>query len=192
MTRTEKKQLAQLARQVAAGTIPIDHLEAVALECDDGSLLHEQLMSHIDDLAEHPAEFRTGRFRGRKRLDEERRQLLARFSLFLYTDSEYKWPRYDGPAFNRYDPLFLLLTATLVSCGLITAFILPWVSAGTFMLAALTYFYSRQVLTNEIQKYFDHQNSIGNYSIWPFRDDDDYNLVLTNPPLLNGNTKIGG
>lgn len=186
MTPIQKRNLAQLFRQVAAGTISLDQLEDVAVACDDGSLLHKQIMSQIDDLAEHPAEFRTGRFRGRKRLDSDRRQLLARFALFLYTNADYKWPVYDGPNYFRFEPLFLILTAILASVGMLGAMISPLVSVIPFAAAIATYFLSRHVLAGQIQKYFDCQNSIGNYAIWPFRYDDDYALALKEPPLLNG------
>ena len=92
MDSFEKRHLAQLVRQVAAGTVAIDDLEDAAIQYDDGSLFHELLMAEIYDLAEYPAEFWTGRFRGRRRLDGVRRKSLARLSLFLYSESKYKWP----------------------------------------------------------------------------------------------------
>lgn len=52
MNALQRRHLAQLFRQVAAGTIAIDDLEEAAIRYDDGSLFHELLMAEIYDLAE--------------------------------------------------------------------------------------------------------------------------------------------
>ena len=191
MNAAQKRQLAQLVRQVVAGTIAIDDLEDAAIQYDDGSLFHELLMSEIYDLAEHPAEFCSGRFRGRKRLDARRRKSLARLSLFLYANSEYKWPPFSGSPINAYDPLLLIVTAIFASCGLFVVAIFPLISLMFFALAIETFVFSRRLLQSACEKWIDHHNSIGNFDLWPFRYDDDYNTALANPVLLNGSVEIG-
>ena len=187
MDTAEKRHLAQLVRQVAAGTIAIDDLEGKAIEYDDGSLFHELLMSEVYDLAEQPAEFCTGRFRGRKRLNDQRRKSLARLSLFLYSDSEYKWPPFSGSPNNSYDPLLLIITALLASCGLFVIAISPLISAMFFALAFSVFWFSRRLSESACQEWVNHHNTIGEYDLWPFRFNDDYNQALANPVLLRGN-----
>lgn len=108
-SRSPRHCYAELLRHFSAGIVSVEEFEKVSDEilerdCDkkDWSVLWQAFMYawvQYDD-------FRTERLRGEWLLTGERRCVMARMLLFLYTDLAYEWPAQWG----RWDAFLNIIT----------------------------------------------------------------------------------
>lgn len=97
-----------------------------------------------------------------KDLDEDALKIIARCILFLRSDKEYEWPYFD-----TRNPLLKFS---------LKDFALTILSLGQ---------HYRSKRKEQLLSYTEWQK-VGNYNVWPFFSQKDYEDQLTRQPFLNG------
>lgn len=105
---------------------------------------------------------RNHKLTGRNKLDEKGLKVIRRCILFLHSDREYEWPY-----FETCNPLFKFSLAELI---------LAILSLGQYYRDKRK---EQHVAFEEFQK-------LGNFDIWPFFKQEDYEDQLKCPPFLIG------
>jgi len=105
---------------------------------------------------------RNHKLNGRDKLSEEALRIIARCILFLQTDIEYKWPY-----FNTHSVLFEFSLAEMI---------LSILSLGQ-------YYRDKK---KEKKQAFKEFKKLGNFNLWPFLEQADYDEQLKHQPFLVG------
>lgn len=166
-----RKRLAFHLRQLIVGITTNDDFEnAVTEEITVGWLpeqYHKSKIAKTDDSIILPiveqcwtlySDLENHKLEGKYKLSLEQEKVLARCILFLQTDIEYKWPYFNIKAqYSLLDYLIILLTLGL-------------------------YHPSRK---KQMLSYIEWQKH-GDFEVWPFFSQNEYEAQLKNQPFLNG------
>ena len=154
--RAARDQMAELVRHLATDRISEKEFD--------------NALERIDSVGYDPAI--EAIFEETCRIDRVKRRDIARCILFLYSDSEYKWPGYGDP--NPY--LILAGVASAIAIGTM----LHEAKMGfhiVFGLAAVS------AIADAVQK---RRQSNGDTKAWPFLHQADLDQAVKHPRLLSG------
>ena len=150
-----------ISETVSFGWLPEQYYRSEKAKNDDPVIIPmlELSWGMYSDLKNH-------KLTGADKLPDESLKIIARLILFLQSDREYEWPRFE---FNN--PLLKF-------------------SFKDFLLSILTFgkFYRDKKRQQEIA--FNHFKSLGDYDYWPFFKYKDYVQQLNIPPFLTGKERI--
>lgn len=173
--RSSRNELAQLLRQVAAGTITprqfADEFESWGLDSDDKAITNIALGG--PGVIEIPRSRWTRRLRGQDRLSEEVRQRIAIAVLFLYSDYEYEWPE-DESSVMGGDCLLMAAFLLLLVLGMFATIfwqlgqVSPWVAAICFALTVYVFYFSNVRVEKARARWLDSCQQLGDLEAWPF------------------------
>jgi len=168
-----RRKLALHLRHLSVGLISNDDFEDNLMDDVTNGWLPEQYYkskeAKFDDKIIQPMlelcwglydDTRNHRLRGSDKLPEQSLKVIARCILFLRGDKEYEWPYFD-----TNNPLFKFSLGEVI---------LTILSLGQ---------YYRDVKKHQ-EKAFEEFQKLGNFEIWPFITQNDYNEQLKLPPFL--------
>ena len=170
--RERRKKLAFHLRHLSVGLISNDDFEGNIMDDVTKGWLPEQYYrakeAKFDDPIIRPMlelcwglydDTRNHKLKGSGKLSDEGLKIIARCILFLHSDQEYKWPYFD----------------TLLK------FSFKEVVISIFTLGQ----YCRYKRKKQHQSYLEFQK-LGNFDVWPFMTQNDYQTQLTKQPFFNG------
>jgi hypothetical protein len=169
-----RKKLALHLRHLSVGQISNDEFESNVMDDVSHDWLPEQYYrakeSKNDDKIIQPMlelcwglydDTRNHKLKGTDKLSEESLKIIARCILFLQTDKEYEWPYFDTA-----NPFFKFSLAEIVKC----------------ILTFGKYFKDKR---REQELAYVEFQKLGNFDIWPFLYQKDYEEKLKNPTFLS-------
>jgi hypothetical protein len=186
--RAARNWSAELIRHVASGQMSISRFLDVA-----GTLADKTEDKAIGVVWEAVDGFYDDLFRPRPRLTPDERRRLTIMALFLYSDREYEWPRF--PAFegrwNDYALTWCCALLIIIGCfmlvgafaGFLACAIGAAISGGS---AWLVYKYSKTQAKRFLTQWEEEMREIGDYDVWPFIRQPDFDHARRHPPLLGG------
>ncbi len=191
--REARRRVAELLRHVATGQIRNDEFcnsaDTIVEPSKDPGLWagYGLIAGRYDDLSP----WWCVRYRGRFRLPKEIRRRVAITALFLYSDSEYKWPP-SRPAGACLDALLLCAAGVLASAGLLLFAGIAF--SGWFVLASLACWAlvvlichtSGKLVVRCRAQWEQAQSKYGDYDVWPFLTRAEFDEARRHPPLLGG------
>lgn len=141
---------------VAFGWLPEQYYRAKEAKFDDAIIkpILESCWSLYSDLKEH-------KLKGLYKLDEKQLKDIARFILFLHSNSEYEWPYVDPT-----NPLIRF-------------------SFKDIILSIITFGQHYKDKRIEREKEFVEMQKIGDYDYWPFISKKQYEEQLKHQPFLS-------
>jgi hypothetical protein len=146
-----------LRDDVTNGWLPEQYYKAKEAQSDDQIILPMlELCWGLYD------DTRSHKLKGRDKLPQESLKVIARCILFLQTDREYEWPYFDAMS-----PLFKFSLAEIV-----------------FSIFSLGQYYRDK--RKEKEQAFKAFQQLGDFGIWPFFRQADYDEQLKRQPFLSG------
>lgn len=168
-----RRKLAFHLRHLSVGLISNDDFEERLMDDVTNGWLPEQYYkseeAKLDDKIIQPIlelcwglydDTRNHKLRGSDKLPEQSLKLIARCILFLQVDKEYEWPYFDAN-----NPLFKF-------------------SLGEIILTILSFGQYYRDKRKEKEKAFEEFQKLGNFEIWPFFTESDYDEQLKHQPFL--------
>jgi hypothetical protein len=163
-----RKKLAECLRHLATGVITNDDFEKMVMQDVSYGWLPEQYyrakQAKEDDAIIFPIlslswglynDTYQHKLRGKHQLNKETTTIIAQCILFLNSEKEYEWPEFKSN-YSTIDILLILLTLGLY----------------------------QQPRKRKEAEYIEWQKQ-GNYNVWPFFRQSDYNAALKAQPYLN-------
>lgn len=173
--RERRRKLAFHLRHLSVGLISNDDFESNLMDDVTNGWLPEQYYrakeAKFDDPIIQPMlelcwglydDTRNHKLKGSDKLSDESLAIIARCILFLHSDQEYKWPYFD-----TNNPLLKFSFKEVV---------LSILTLGQ---------YYRDKRKEQHQSYIEFQK-LGNFDIWPFMTENDYQIQLTKQPFFSG------
>lgn len=172
--QTRRKKLAYHLRQLSVGIISNDDFEENVMTDVTNGWLPEQYYrakeAKSDDAIIIPmlelcwglySDLRNYKLTRGNKLSDESLKVIARCILFLHSDNEYKWPKFDST-----NPIFRF-------------------SLKDFIVNLLTLGQVYRDKRSAQEHSFKNFQKFGDYDCWPFLSNMDYNEQLSKPPFLN-------
>jgi len=173
--RERRRKLAFHLRHLSVGLISNDDFESNLMDDVTNGWLPEQYYrakeAKFDDQIIQPMlelcwglydDTRNHKLKGSDKLSAESLKIIARCILFLHSDQEYNWPYFD-----TNNPLLKFSFKEVV---------ISILTLGQ---------YYRDKRKEHSLAYMEFQK-LGNFDIWPFMIESEYQTELTNQPFLNG------
>ncbi|MGY0036213.1 hypothetical protein [Pedobacter sp. NJ-S-72] len=171
----KRKRLALHLRHLSVGLLSNDDFENDLMNDVTNGWLPEQYHRAKEAKSDDPiiqpilelcwglySDTRSYKLINKDRLSEQSLKIIARCILFLQTDREYQWP-----GFENTNPLIKFSLAEIVQCIL---------SLGGYYI----------VKRKEQKLAFSEFQKLGNFEIWPFLKQEDYDEQLKIQPFLIG------
>lgn len=168
-----RRKLAFHLRHLSVGLVSNDDFEERLMDDVTNGWLPEQYYkseeAKFDDKIIQPIlelcwglydDTRNHKLRGSDKLPEQSLKLIARCILFLQADKEYEWPYFD-----TNNPLFKF-------------------SLGEIILTILSLGQYYRDINKQREKAFEEFQKFGNFEIWPFISQSDYDEQLKHQPFL--------
>jgi hypothetical protein len=200
--RYSRDRLAELLRHLVCGQMTNDDFADRASNVAYGS--EDQAVRVIYESADGLyGDLSTYRLRGTERVSDEVRRQFAIAAMFLYSDREYEWPEFSewsslgdfvrlicaALAFPTGLALLVGAFAFASSGSLIAAVVLLLASASCFGGIAWLYFQSQAAERREYQAWCERQNRFGDWDVWPFLRQADFDAQRPFPRLLTGKAR---
>ncbi|RNL51335.1 hypothetical protein [Pedobacter jejuensis] len=173
--RERRRKLAFHLRHLSVGVISNDDFESNLMDDVTNGWLPEQYYrakeAKFDDQIIQPMlelcwglydDTRNHKLKGSDKLSAESLKIITRCILFLHSDQEYNWPYFD-----TNNPLLKFSFKEVV-----------------ISILTLGQYYRAKRKEHSLA-YMEFQK-LGNFDIWPFMIESEYQTELTNQPFLNG------
>ncbi|MFN0254121.1 hypothetical protein [Pedobacter ureilyticus] len=171
--KERRQKLALHLRHLAVGLISNDEFEDNITDDVTNGWLPEQYYrakeAKFDDKIIQPMlelcwglydDTRNHKLIGADRLSEEALKVISRCILFLKSDQEYEWPYFD-----QNNPLLKF-------------------SLGEIIITILSFGQYYRDVRKEKEKAFEEFKKLGDFDIWPFLNQDDYQFQLKHQPFF--------
>lgn len=168
-----RRKLALHLRHLSIGVISNDDFEESLMNDVTNGWLPEQYYkseeAKFDDKIVQPMlelcwglydDNRNHKLRGSDKLPEQSLKIIARCVLFLHADKEYEWPYFDTKS-----PLVKF-------------------SLGEVILTILFFGHYYRDIRKQQEKAFEEFQKLGDFEIWPFINQNDYDEQLKHQPFL--------
>jgi hypothetical protein len=193
--RSARDQLAELVRHLVTGQIDTAYFAMRAEELAETSQDHGVWAVYGAAAGLRDEDLWPVRYRGSNRLSADTRRRMAIAALYLYSDVDYEWPPSSGPRGGCLDSLLCFACGTLLFAGvmlLAASFVWFWLllaSLRCFVSAFLVWGLSQRLVAKYKAQWEEEQNRIGDYDVWPFLTQMDFEVARQRPRLLCGGAK---
>jgi hypothetical protein len=192
--RVARRRLAELLRHVLAGQISKDEFlfEAEDLMAASGDDALCAVFAAVGSLYTDESALWNVHFRDSFRLPAKVRRRLNIAALFLYSDAEHQWPPSAGPRGMYVDCLLACTCGASILAGLIflavSAFSSWFAVVGVGCVAAAVWLYrlSQELAKRSVARWEAEQARYGDFDVWPFLRQADFEEAKRYPPLLCG------
>lgn len=190
--RPARNKLAELVRHLIAGTITTDKFSDTAIDimCSSKDQGVKAVFTAADGLY-GDLNILPYRLRGADKVEPKTRRQMAIAALFLYSDLEYEWPEDTFFETPRGDTGLALLCGLVAVVGLFAGIINPLITIAFLLIAVGIYEYSHHYVAGNFAEWAERQKQIGDFEVWPFLRQADFENAKKNPRLLTGTEPVG-
>ncbi len=187
--RSDRNKLAELIRHLISGTITtytfFDSADDLTHKTEDETV--KLIAEYMEDLF---IDERNIKLRGRKKLSKETKIMMLRCCLLLYSNKHYEWPFIECPTNLKYTFFLIICDVCIFPIGCIALILNPFIGILFF---ASAIFIDRWVEKrkkvweeDDYNNYVEAYRKYGDYEVWPFIRNSDFDEAKRHPPLLVG------